>query len=61
MAELYDSDVNDPSKDKMPADLRMAHRQLDLVIDKCYREKGFKDDEERLEILLKLYQEAVSS
>ncbi len=59
MAELYDSDVNDPSKDKMPGDLRMAHRELDRVIDQCYRAKPFASDEERLETLLTLYQQAV--
>lgn len=61
MAELYDSDVNDPSKDKMPSDLRKAHNALDVVIDQCYRDKPFASDEERLELLLTLYQKAVAN
>ena len=39
----------------MPDDLREAHHQLDLVVDSCYRERPFADENERLEWLLKLY------
>ena len=49
LAELYDPET-------MPADLREAHRQLDLVVDSCYRERPFADENERLEWLLKLYE-----
>lgn len=49
LAELYDPET-------MPADLREAHRQLDLVVDSCYRERPFADENERLECLLKLYE-----
>lgn len=49
LAELYDPE-------KMPADLREAHHQLDLVVDSCYRERSFQDENERLELLLKLYE-----
>ncbi|MDK0967520.1 N-6 DNA methylase [Clostridium perfringens] len=52
MADLYDPD-------KMPSDLREAHRILDLEIDKCYRPNGFKNDDERLECLFNLYEEMV--
>ena len=48
LAELYDPDV-------MPADLREAHHQLDLLVDSCYRQQPFRDENERLELLLKLY------
>ena len=48
LAELYDPET-------MPADLREAHRQLDLTVDSCYRDRPFQDENERLELLLKLY------
>ncbi|MBR1462064.1 MAG: class I SAM-dependent DNA methyltransferase [Prevotella sp.] len=49
LAELYDPE-------KMPADLREAHHQLDLLVDSCYRDRPFADENERLELLLKLYE-----
>lgn len=49
LAELYDPD-------KMPEDLRQAHHALDLIVDSCYQEKPFENDEERLECLFKLYE-----
>ena len=48
LAELY-------NPDKMPQGLRDAHNMLDLAIEKCYRNKPFESDEERLEYLFKLY------
>ena len=48
LAELYDPDT-------MPADLREAHHQLDLLVDSCYQQQPFRDENERLELLLKLY------
>lgn len=48
MAQLYDPD-------KMPDDLREAHRLNDLAVEKCYRSKP----EERLEYLFKLYEKMV--
>jgi hypothetical protein len=49
LAELYDPD-------KMPEDLREAHHKLDLIVESCYQEKPFANDEERLECLFKLYE-----
>ena len=49
MAQLYDPD-------KMPDGLREAHHQLDLAVDRLYRNKPFASDEERLEHLFKLYE-----
>ena len=40
----------------MPADLRKAHHNLDRAIERCYRSKPFKSDEERLEYLFELYE-----
>ena len=53
MAELYDPD-------KMPEGLREAHRQNDLIIEKCYRSTPFNSDEERLEYLFKLYEKMIA-
>ena len=50
LAQMYDPD-------KMPKGLKEAHHQLDLAIEKCYRNKPFENDEERLEYLFKLYEE----
>lgn len=49
LAELYDPD-------KMPEDLREAHQKLDRIVESCYQEKPFENDEERLECLFKLYE-----
>ncbi|WP_430811574.1 MULTISPECIES: class I SAM-dependent DNA methyltransferase [unclassified Carboxylicivirga] len=53
MAELYDPD-------KMPEGLREAHRQNDIIIEKCYRSTPFNSDEERLEYLFKLYEKMIA-
>lgn len=50
LADLYDPD-------KMPNDLRDAHHNLDLIIEKCYQNKPFKDNNERLQVLFKMYKE----
>jgi hypothetical protein len=39
----------------MPEDLKEAHHQLDLAVERCYRKEPFSSDEERLEHLFKLY------
>ena len=49
LAKLYDPD-------KMPDDLREAHHKLDLIVESCYQDKPFANDEERLECLFKLYE-----
>jgi hypothetical protein len=49
LAQLYDPD-------KMPDGLREAHHQLDLAVERCYRDKPFETDEERLAYLFKLYE-----
>lgn len=46
--------------DKIPEGLKEAHHQLDLAIEQCYRKKPFRNDEERLEYLFKLYEEMIS-
>ena len=49
LADLYDPD-------KMPDDLRQAHKDLDLYMEQCYRKKPFESDEERLAYLFVLTQ-----
>jgi hypothetical protein len=50
LAQLYDPE-------KMPKELKEAHHQLDLAIERCYRLKPFANDTERLEYLFKMYEE----
>ncbi len=52
LAKMYDPDI-------MPEDLRLAHKELDEVVDLCYRSKSFESDEERLSYLFKLYEEMI--
>lgn len=49
LADLYDPDV-------MPADLRKAHKALDLAVDRLYRKAPFNSDRERVEHLFMLYE-----
>jgi hypothetical protein len=53
LAQLYDSE-------KMPVDLKEAHNELDLAIERCYRSKPFESDEERLEYLFNLYEQMIA-
>ena len=48
LAQLYDPDT-------MPQDLRIAHEQLDLLVDSLYRDTLFASDDERLKRLFNLY------
>lgn len=52
LAELYDPD-------KMPEDLRQAHREVDILVDSLYSKKPFETDEERLAALFDLYEKMV--
>ncbi len=54
LAELYDPE-------KMPEGLLTAHQNLDIAIEKCYRDKPFENDEERLAHLFKLYEEMIAA
>ena len=53
LAQLYDPD-------KMPEGLKEAHKQNDLVVERCYRSTPFNSDEERLEYLFKLYEKMIA-
>lgn len=43
------------SPERMPEDLKLAHENLDVLVDRLYRKKPFATDEERLEVLFPLY------
>ena len=51
--EMTLGDMYNP--DNFPEDLHVAHHALDLAVERCYREKPFESDEERLEFLFKQY------
>ena len=49
------SNMYDP--DKMPEDLRQAHHELDLAVDRLYSTKPYSGDEDRLASLFSLYEQ----
>ncbi len=54
-SELRLVDMYDPIK--MPEDLRQAHHELDLAVDRLYRPKPYSNDEERLADLFALFEQ----
>jgi hypothetical protein len=53
LADLYDPDT-------MPANLRSAHRALDLAVDRLYRREPFGSDRDRVEHLFGRYEALVN-
>ncbi|WP_350644653.1 DNA methyltransferase [Pseudoalteromonas sp. G24-MNA-CIBAN-0072] len=53
LGQMYDPD-------KMPEDLREAHKELDIAVEKLYRNKPFENEAERVEFLFKRYEELIS-
>jgi hypothetical protein len=51
--ELTLADLYDP--DQMPKNLRLAHQQLDELVDSIYRRREFASDEDRLSMLFEMY------
>ena len=47
------------SKNSTPKTLLDAHKKLNSAVDKCYRKKSFKNDDERMEFLFDLHIELV--
>jgi len=45
----------------MPADLAKAHRELDKAVDRCYRSKPFRDEQERLAFLFEMYEKLIAT
>lgn len=54
LADLYDPE-------KMPEDLRAAHKELDAIVESCYPGAPFPNDEARLECLFKLYEKMTAN
>ena len=59
LAELYGSPLAEKNPKPMNPRLLKAHQELDEVVDRAYKKSGFKDDNERLSMLLKMYSEKV--
>lgn len=55
-----DKSLFDLYTDEMPYPLKKAHIDLDKAVDKCYRSTKFKDDNDRMNFLFKLYSEHVN-
>jgi hypothetical protein len=47
--------------EKMPDNLREAHSELDLAIERIYRSRPFESDEERLAYLFELYEKMIKT
>ena len=59
LAELYGSPLAEKNPKPMNPRLLKAHQELDEVIDRAYKPNGFKDDNERLALLLDMYSKKV--
>ena len=60
LAELYGSPLATKNPKPMNERLLNAHKALDRYIDKLYSKKEFSNDEERLSVLLKMYQQKIN-
>jgi len=49
ISELYDPKI-------MPHNLLDIHKEIDEIIEKCYNQNEFKNDEERIDVLFKFYE-----
>lgn len=59
LAELYGSPLAEKNPKPMNPRLLKAHQELDQVVDRAYKPNGFKDDNERLALLLDMYSKKV--
>lgn len=60
LAELYGSPLAEKNPKPMNPILLAAHQELDEVVDRAYRDRPFKDDNERLSLLLNMYSQKVN-
>ncbi|MBN2919084.1 MAG: class I SAM-dependent DNA methyltransferase [Lactobacillus sp.] len=60
LAELYGSPLAAKNPKPMNPRLLEAHQELDKVVDRAYKSTDFKDDNERLALLLNMYSEMVN-
>ena len=61
LAELYGSPLAEKNPKPMNPRLLKAHQELDEVVDRAYKANGFKDDNERLALLLEMYSEKIKN
>jgi len=54
LAQLY-------APEKMPNELKEAHKLNDLAVEKCYRIVPFDSDKQRLEFLFRLYEKMIAA
>ena len=59
LAELYGSPLAEKNPKPMNARLLQAHQELDEIVDRAYKPNGFKDDNERLSLLLDMYSKRI--
>lgn len=59
LADLYGSPLAKKNPKPMNPRLLKAHQELDEVVDRAYKSSGFKDDNDRLALLLDMYSERV--
>lgn len=57
--EMPPGDLYDP--DKMPADLRAAHAEIDALVDSIYSKRDYETDEQRLSDLFAMYEEMTAT
>lgn len=60
LADLYGSPLAAKNPKPMNPRLKAAHEELDQVVDRAYRDRPFKDDNERLALLLDMYTKKVN-
>ena len=60
LAELYGSPLAEKNPKPINPRLLAAHQELDEVVDRAYRDRPFKDDNERLSLLLNMYSQKVN-
>lgn len=60
LADLYGSPLAEKNPKPMNPRLLAAHQELDEVVDRAYRDRPFKDDNERLSLLLNMYSQKVN-
>lgn len=59
LAELYGSPLAEKNPKPMNPRLLATHQELDQVVDRAYRDRPFKNDNERLALLLDMYSNKV--
>lgn len=59
LADLYGSPLAEKNPKPMNSRLLDVHKELDQVVDRAYRDRPFRDDNERLSLLLDMYSKKV--